>query len=395
MGMERYSSRLRFAALVILLAAFVYLLFLIAPLVWAVIQIAIIVLFVCLALDPFVHFLVSFGSPRWAAVLLTILVLVLLFGLLIWFLIPPLVAQVEQFINDLPGFWAEFVRWFNAVTTRIPSLSGQIDTSQLPYQVLAGVRSFGSLVRTIFTTTVGLVAAVILITVTTIYALLNPWPLLLGLRGLFPKDWWSTIDHTAGTIAQKIQWWVIGTIALGIFIGALDYIGLLIINIIFEPDIPFIFLFAVIGGVLEFVPVIGPLLAGAIPTLVALAIDPSMALAVVLAYVVIQQIENHIAVPLIMHKAVNLHPVTLIFALIIMTGLFGIFGALIAVPTASTVKVLYDDWYYPLTHHGERPIPSPTVREASIQARQRMRARWDAWSRKRRHDAGDEENTAT
>jgi predicted PurR-regulated permease PerM len=60
-----------------------------------------------------------------------------------------------------------------------------------------------------------------------------------------------------------------------------------------------------------------------------------------------------------MNRAVQLHPVTLLFMLVILSGLFGLFGALIAVPVASVLKVLYDEWYYPLIHQGKHPMHAP------------------------------------
>jgi len=67
-----------------------------------------------------------------------------------------------------------------------------------------------------------------------------------------------------------------------------------------------------------------------------------------------------------------------------MAGLFGVFGAIIAVPAAATLKVIYDEWYYPIAHHDEHPLPSPTVREEALHTRRMMRERWQAW-RERRH----------
>ncbi|HOP80728.1 MAG TPA: AI-2E family transporter, partial [Armatimonadota bacterium] len=103
----------------------------------------------------------------------------------------------------------------------------------------------------------------------------------------------------------------------------------------------------------EAVPTVGPIIAAIPPTLIALGEDPILALWVVIAYVVIQQVESQLIFPLVMSGQVELHPVSIIFAVLVMGGLFGIIGIFLAVPAAMLVKVLVYVFYIEPRNQGE------------------------------------------
>jgi predicted PurR-regulated permease PerM len=110
--------------------------------------------------------------------------------------------------------------------------------------------------------------------------------------------------------------------------------------------VEFAFTFAVLTGVLQIVPFFGPLVSAVPPTLVALADgSPTRALLVVAIYVVVHQIEAHIVSPLIMARSVQLHPVTVIIAVLVMGNLLGLAGVILAVPAAAVVTVLLEELY--------------------------------------------------
>ncbi|HEX2948806.1 MAG TPA: AI-2E family transporter [Armatimonadota bacterium] len=359
MGLQLDPQRTRYALFTIALVAFVVILFLIAPLIWSVLQIFIIAVLIALALDVPVHWQVTHGVPRWAAVLNLIFILVILFLAIFIFIVPALINQSKDFTATIPTVWSQGGRQASALLHRYPAIERSLDLNQFFKNILIGAGSWAGAARSIFTTAFGAITAVILIIVTVFYTLLDPWPLLFGVRGLFPTAWWDTIDHIARDIAIRIRGWVIGTIILAVLIGILDYMALLLINIFHEPNVPFIFFFAILGGLLEVIPIIGPIIAAALPTLVAFSLDPLLGIMVLIAYLLVQQLENHLFTPIVMHKAVQMHPVSLIFMLVVLSGIFGLFGAIIAVPVGSVFKVLYDEWYYPLTHHGEHPQLPP------------------------------------
>ena len=116
------------------------------------------------------------------------------------------------------------------------------------------------------------------------------------------------------------------------------YLGLLALGV------PFALALAVLAGILEIIPYVGPIVA-AIPTIIiAFFVSPWLALAVAIFYIIVQQLEGHILVPKIMQKAVGISPVTIIIALLIGAKLAGVLGLLLAVPICAGIIVLTSEW---------------------------------------------------
>ncbi len=357
---SRYPHALRLITTTIALVAAVVILFILAPLVWSVLQLFIVVVLLALALEPLVRRLTNRRVPRGAAVALVVAGMLLFVGLVIALVVPRLMAQGEEFIAQLPAFWTATVARFAPLLARYPDLTAALDANRIFGELGNASGWLFNTARTIFAGVVGIITASLLVLVSTIYTLLQPLPLLYGIRGLFPSAWWPQLERIGAGAAAGIRGWVLGTLLLGIIIGTLNYVALLLINAFSPHNIPFIETFAVIGGLLEVVPVVGPIIATALPALVGFSINPLLGVMVVFAFLIIQQLENNLIVPMVMQKTLNLHPVSLIFALVIFSGLFGLFGAIIAVPAAAVIKVLYNEWYYPLIHEGRSPEPVPT-----------------------------------
>jgi predicted PurR-regulated permease PerM len=107
----------------------------------------------------------------------------------------------------------------------------------------------------------------------------------------------------------------------------------------------FAFVFALTAGLLEIVPTLGPIASAIAPILIALADSPAKALWVLVGFIVIQQIESHLIIPLILGRGLRLHPVTVVFVVVVMAWLFGIVGIFLAVPLCAVAKTLFEDLY--------------------------------------------------
>ena len=105
-------------------------------------------------------------------------------------------------------------------------------------------------------------------------------------------------------------------------------------------EYPFALPLAILSGLLEVVPVIGPIISSLPGILLALTISPVLALAVAAMFLVIQQAESHIIVPQVMKRAVGLNPLVVILAIAVGTRLLGIVGALLAVPIAVVLQIV-------------------------------------------------------
>jgi predicted PurR-regulated permease PerM len=142
----------------------------------------------------------------------------------------------------------------------------------------------------------------------------------------------------AHKIEMKLGAWVRGEIILMLIVGLTTYIGLTILGV--EYALPL----AVIAGVLELVPTIGPIISSIPAILIALVQGPVLAIAVLAMYILIQQAENNFLVPKVMEKAVGVLPLITIASLLIGGTLFGVIGAVIAVPAVVILHVLFEEY---------------------------------------------------
>lgn len=170
--------------------------------------------------------------------------------------------------------------------------------------------------------------------IATIYSVIQPAPLVNGFVAFFPAGWRQRTREILGEMYISIQKWFIGQLISMVSIGLLSFIALAIIGI------PFSALLGIFSGLISFVPLVGPVISVIPPVLLALASHPIQALWVVLAYIIIQQIESHLIQPVVMSWSVHLHPAVVIFALLIMGTLFGLIGLLLAVPLVAALQVL-------------------------------------------------------
>jgi predicted PurR-regulated permease PerM len=151
---------------------------------------------------------------------------------------------------------------------------------------------------------------------------------------LFAPNIRGNVLKTLDTVNEKLGAWLRGQIFLCFFIGLMSWIALTLIGV------PYALPLALVAGILEAVPTLGPILSAIPAAIVALTVSPALALMVVFAYIVIQALENNILVPNVMQKAVGLNPVVVILSITIGANLMGIAGALLAIPFVSLIVVI-------------------------------------------------------
>jgi predicted PurR-regulated permease PerM len=122
--------------------------------------------------------------------------------------------------------------------------------------------------------------------------------------------------------------------------------------------VPFALLIGIFSGLISFIPYLGALISIVIPVLLALISDPFSVVWVILAFVIIQQIEGNLLQPIIMSRAVDLHPALVVFAILVMGTLFGIVGVFLAVPLVAALQVLVRElWVQRMDQIGSDPNP--------------------------------------
>lgn len=158
------------------------------------------------------------------------------------------------------------------------------------------------------------------------------------LKGFIPRDYKKYAVKKMDDIQEKMGHWLVGQVALSVLIGVMVYIGLRIL------EVPYALLLAIFAGIFEVVPYIGPTISAVAGVLVASSLGPVQALLVLGMYVVVQQLENHLVVPLVMKQAIGLNPVAIIIAILIGIKVAGPFGLILAIPLVAVLSVFISDF---------------------------------------------------
>lgn len=163
-----------------------------------------------------------------------------------------------------------------------------------------------------------------------------------AVAGALPEHWRDDGSNVLAILARVGGRWVRGELLLGAAVFAATVIGLTILTFVgFAEFGEFTLILALIAGVLEWFPIVGPILAAIPAILIGLSISPAAAIAAIVLYTGIQQLENNLLVPKVLGDAVDLHPAVLIVGLVVGGALFGIGGAILAAPTLAAGRDLY------------------------------------------------------
>lgn len=313
--------------------------------------------------NPVVVWLHRRGVPRIASAAgLAALILVTL-GLLAWLTVPPLAREVGDLFQNLPAKQQRVLAYYENLERRFPGIAGQLPSPQelarnVGPHLARGASQVGRYTMNVATGLISLVILVVLV----VFTLANPTPLVTGLLAAVPKEAEQRVEKALQRSLEQLKNWAAGSLKLGLIVGVMTAIGLWIVGRVSGHPFPYILLFSVIAALGELIPNIGPLISAVPPILIAFTIDPMLGVWVALLFLLIQQAENNLIVPLVMGKSLDLHPVSLIFTVLVMGSLFGLLGAILAVPIAAILKVCWEEFYL---------IP----RERNVEALQRAATR--------------------
>lgn len=283
------------------------------------------------AVSPIIDYL-SKHMKRGLAVAIVFLIIIAAVAGVLYAVIPPLVIQSKQLAQNIPGYIYRLTPYYQAARDYLPSLQSSFD------KISSGLASASG---NIFSATAGIfggIVSLITVIVLSIYFLLDEKAFKTSFFALVPREKQDDVSDISKKLVSKVGDWLRGQLTLGLVVGFVDFVGLLIIGI------PYALTLGLISAIFEIVPVIGPIVSGALAAVVALTISPVKALFVVILYIVVQQLENNILVPQIMKKAVGLSPVIIIVAFVTGVKLLGVTGALLAIPVAAVISVIAQDW---------------------------------------------------
>lgn len=290
-------------------------------------------IFISTALDGIVHKMETWRIPRLLGTVIVFVTGLSIFIALLSYAVPiavvefrglfnsfgELAAEMFSFDADLQSGISEFVtrnldKWTNLLRSNDESLIEMI-------QKIMGGATF-----------------VVAVIVLSFYLTASRDGVAKFLRAIFPVELEDKVLNIYYRSKRKIEYWVKAQLILGVIVGIMVFVGLSIGGVRYR------LLLALISAVLEVVPIIGPIVAGAFGVVVALTQSTGLAFYVLLLFLGVQQIENNILVPILMRKAIDVHPVVILVALLGGYEVGGITGMLLAVPAAVVSQELIDDW---------------------------------------------------
>ena len=326
-------------------------------------------IFLSIAINPLVCWLEKRGISRAISVFGLLLLIIAALTVAAWLIVPRLVNEGTQFVGDAPKYLTDLSRQIESLETRFPTLKHNNVVERLQEQAQTSISGLWGTLTTVFTSSITAVMESVLVLLMIVFILLDPKGVIGGFRGLLPDAWQSEGERITLMAVGKVQAWIQGSFIMMIVIGIADSIGLALLGV------PYALLWGVLSGLLEVIPTVGPIVAAIPPVLVAFSIDPMLSVWVIVLYTAMQQLESAILMPLVMSNKVRLHPITLLFFLLVMTEYLGIFGAIIATPVAAILKVLYLELYYRRVHGDIPPEEKDDpVRKKVIRLRRKKKA---------------------
>ena len=294
---------------------------------------------------PAVAWLHQHGLPQTVEVIFVYLLLLLLLTGFLLLLFPLISDQSKTIAAAIPDYYQNLRAW--VVKNPNQSLASLSEFLPATLPKLKLVQQTGQELMASAGQVAGYVAvlAKVLFTATIILVLAFYWTLegpriIQSYLLLVPQNRRESISELISAMESKVGFYMIGQAFLCLVIGLMALVAYLLIGL------PNALVLALIAGVLEAVPMVGPLL-GAIPAaLVALSIAPGKLIWVILATIVIQQLENSLLVPRIMRKAVGVNPFVTLLSLFAFSTLFGLAGALMAIPIAAMIQLALNHFVF-------------------------------------------------
>jgi len=291
---------------------------------------------VAIGLSPLVdtierhHVAARLRLPRWGAILAIYLLLAAALVSIGALVFPPLVTQARELWAAAPELLHRAQLWL----IQRGLLSREITVMEAVQQAPGGTDAVTTVLGAVWGI-VGGVFGVVTILIVAFYMLVDSANIVRTFVLAFPKSERSRVSAACGDVSRKVSAWLAGQLFLAIIIGSTAAIGLGLMGV------PYFYVLALIAGIGELIPIVGPLLS-AIPAIaVAFSVSPALALGVLLFFIAQQQFENHLLVPRVMSRQVGVSPVIVIIALLTGGSLLGVIGAILAVPTAAILHVIY------------------------------------------------------
>jgi predicted PurR-regulated permease PerM len=271
--------------------------------------------------------------PRWAAVLVIYLLFLGLLVAVAMLIVPPLIAQARELWSEAPALLRRGQQWLIDRGLLGREISMMEAVEQAPGTKTDAV---GTIVGAIWSV-VGGIFGLVTILILAFYLMVDSGNIVGVFLRLFPRGRRQRVRDACENVSTKVSAWLGGQLLLAGIIGSTAALTLWLMGV------PYFYVLALIAGIGEMIPMVGPVLSAIPAVIVGFTVSPSLGAGVAVFFFIQQQVENHLLVPKVMERQVGVSAVSVIVALLLGGSLLGIVGAILAVPTAAILQVLIQE----------------------------------------------------
>jgi predicted PurR-regulated permease PerM len=304
------------------------------------------ILFVALilysAVNPWVDWMAERKIPRAFGILIIYIFLFSFIGTVIVLLIPPIIEQITAIKDNFPAIVDKLVSGFSVFKEYSVEFGILDEVKNNLSAFSANLQTAASGIFSTVTNIFGGVVTFFLTLVIAFYMVVEENAMKKIIWSIVPTQHQVYVMQLINRMQQKVGLWLRGQIILSFIIFALTYIALSIVHLV-TGQMEYALVLALLAGLTEFVPYLGPILAAIPAVFLALTQSPILALIIIAIYYVIQWMENNIIVPKLMQKVTGLNPIVSIAVLLIGFKIGGIIGAVMAIPVATALSVFVND----------------------------------------------------
>ena len=290
---------------------------------------------------PLVSKMTKKGMSRILASIIVYIVFVLFLVLFFRIFIPIIYKELNELIGTLPGIMNKITAFIDDVFAKIDAPG--VDIEKMKNSILSAVTAYGNSISSNIPTTIVSMMSSLFSGLGSIF-----FGLIIGLYMLFdfdnvtvlflkliPKRHQMETAELLENIGKEVRKCVNGTLLVACMVFVCDTIGFSIVGL------KSALLFGLFCGITDLIPYIGPYIGTAVATVVGLTQSPLTGIGVLIIAIIVQLVESYILQPVVMSRATNLHPVTIICGLLIFGHFFGIIGMILATPIMSIFKVIW------------------------------------------------------
>jgi len=283
------------------------------------------------------------GVSRLFAILTIYLTIIGIVVILAAAVLPPLVEQATTLWSNIP----QYFNHFQQILIKYRLTTHRVTLQEAVQNAPAGAS--GNAVNAVLTalwSVVGGVFGLITIVILSFYFLIEAESIINFITRLVPETNRVMVVTASREAVAKVSAWLRAQLVLAGVMGVFAAVGLALLGV------PYFYVVALFAAIGETIPIVGPIIGGVIAVAVALTVSPKLALGVCVYFLVLHQLEANILVPKIMEKRVGVSPVVVMIALLVGGALWGIVGAILAIPTAAILSIVVEE----VAASRERPV---------------------------------------